>query len=183
MPLVVRFIRAFSTTLHLSARVFRERAYQGIAAGGTLMFFCVYMFVPVWFVPGNTLAFELTQVTFLGYGLLIALALMTGALLSLEVFAFRRSRAHGMRAAGEGSVGLVASLTGGVLAAASCGCGTGILLGAIGLGGGAFFVAANQTIIVAVMLLVVAVGLYFSARRAAGICAVCRIPAQEHLLH
>ena len=161
------------TTLRASASVFQKSSYRAISVSGALVFFGVYLLVPVWLVPGNTLAFELSRMTALGYALLATLALMTGVLLSFELFAFRRSRTQGLRAAGESGIGLIASLTGGVLAAASCGCGIGILLGVLGLGGGALFVAANQSGIIAVMLVVVATGLYFSARRAAGLCVTC----------
>ena len=172
-----RFIRPLSVVLKGSGSVFRERGYQVVAALGAFTFFGLYLLVPVWLVPGNTLSFELGLIAPLNYVLLAALALMTGVLLALELFSFRRSRAQGLRVAGEGGTGLIASLAGGVLAAASCGCGTGLLLGALGLGGGAFFVAANQTPIVIILLGVVIVGLYFSARRAAGLCVACRMPA------
>ncbi len=161
------------TTLHAGASVFRKPLYGIISIASALVFFSVYLLVPVWLVPGNTLALELSRMTALNYALLAALALMTGVLLSFELFAFRRSRTRSLRAAGESGIGLVASFTGGVLAAASCGCGIGILLGVLGLGGGALFVAANQSYIVLAMLVVVAIGLYFSARRAAGLCVTC----------
>ncbi len=153
--------------------VFRKRIYQIIAAASALVLFCLYLLVPVWLVPGNTLPLELGLISPLNDVLLAVLALMTGVLLALEVFSFRRSRAQGVRVVGEGGTGIIASLAGGVLAAASCGCGTGLLLGAIGMGGGALFVAANQTSIVILLLGVVTVGLYFSSRRAAGLCSVC----------
>ncbi len=164
------------TMLRAGASVFRNPLYGAISAGSAVVFFGVYLLVPVWLVPGNTLAFELSQITALDYALLATLALMTGILLSFELFAFRRSRTQGLRTAGESGIGLIASLTGGVLAAASCGCGVGILLGVLGLGGGALFVAANQSGIIVAMLVVVAIGLYFSARRAAGLCVTCRVP-------
>ena len=175
MTAITRFAHTFLTTLRTGAGVFREGVYRGVAAAGVFVSFGTYVLVPVWLIPGNTFALEFSQMTLLNYGLLGALALMTGVLLALELFAFRRSRTQGLRAAGEGGVGFIASLAGGVLTAASCGCGTGILLGVLGLGGGALFVAANQTAIAAAMLGIVAVGLYFSARRAAGVCATCRI--------
>ncbi len=175
MTAVTRFARVSLMMFSASAAVFRERIYQGIVAVSVLVFFGMYLLVPVWLIPGDTFALEFAQMKIFNYGLLFALALMTGALLALEFFAFRRSRIQGFRAVSKSGVGVAASLAGGILTVASCGCGTGILLGVLGLGGGAFFVAANQTAIAAVMLAVVAVGLYFSARRAAGICATCRV--------
>lgn len=172
---MTNFTRAVSRTIRGGASIFRERIYVAISIASSLVFLSLYLLVPVWVVPGNTIAFELDLLTPTNYALLGMLALMTGALLSLEVFALRRSRSNGLRAAGEGSIGLAASLTGGILAAASCGCGLGILLGIVGLGGGAIFVATHQTAIVVGMLSVVTVGLYFSARRAAGLCATCSV--------
>lgn len=168
-------MNAFITSVLLSAQVFRQRAYIVLAILSGTLFFALYLLTPVWLVPGTTLSYEISHLTLLSMVLLVGLALMTGLLLSLEVFSFRRSRSAGLTSAGEGSIGLVASLTGGILAAASCGCGTGILLGVIGLGGGAIFIAEHQILVVSFMLAVVAVGLYFSARRAAGICATCHI--------
>lgn len=172
---MISLLRSLSTIVSASSTVFRERVYIGMTVVSSLALFGLYLLVPVWLVPGNTLAFEMTQLSLLNAGLLGALALATGVLLSFEVFAFRRTRASGARAAGEGSVGLLASLAGGILASASCGCGIGILLGVVGLGGGTLFVVAHQTLIVVVMLVVVVIGLYFSARKAAGICATCSV--------
>ena len=153
-------------------RVLRDPRYAALALFGTVLFLVLYLGVPALFVPGETLPFELTHFTTLGGGALVLLALMSGALFTLEVYAFRISRAVAPSAVGESGAGLVASLLGGILAAASCGCGAGILLGAIGLGGGALFVVAHQTAIIVAMLAIVTVGLYYSARRAAGICPV-----------
>ncbi len=169
-----RFERQLSLILHGSMSVFRRHTYQIIATTGTFFLFCLYLLVPILLVPGNTLSFELETISLLDYVLLFALALMTGILLTLELFSFRHSRAQGLHVVGESGTGIVASLVGGVLATASCGCGIGILLGAIGLGGGAFFVTENQTPIIIILLGIVMVGLYFSARRAAGLCNTCK---------
>ena len=113
-----------------------------------LALFCLYLFVPVWFVAGNTLSLELGLISPFNYALLVALALVTGILFALELFSFRRSRTQGLRVVGEGGTGIIASIVGGVLATASCGCGVGLMLGAIGLGGSTLFVVANQTPII-----------------------------------
>ena len=152
-----------------------KQAYFLLAAAGALVVFALYLFIPVWFIPANSVAFELAQASAAQYLLLAVLAALTGMIVALEVFSFRRSRGVKVSAAGGSGAGLVASLAGGVLAAGSCGCGTGILLGILGLGGGTLFVVANQTAIVLVMLVAVAIGFYFSARRAAGVCATCRV--------
>jgi len=166
----------FLSIVRTSVSIFREPLYAGLALAGAVLFLVIYIFIPIWLVPGNSLAYTLAQASFLSYLLLTVLALMTGMLLSFEVFAFRRSRTQALgKVAGEGGAGFVASLIGGVLAAASCGCGIGILLGVLGLGGATLFVIANQTLISVVMIGVVATGLYFSARRVAGVCATCHV--------
>ena len=168
-------IKAFASIFRGSIGVFRERRYQGTALLGALVLFILYVYVPVWVVPGTTLAFELSLISPANYVLLGALALMSGILFSFELYSFRRSRRQGLRAFGAGSTGLLASIFGGVITAASCGCGVGILLGVIGIGGGTLFIATHQMAIVTIMLGIVMVGLYFSARRAAGLCATCSV--------
>lgn len=155
------------------AQVFRNWKNVLIATVSACLFFSLYLLVPVWLVPGNSLLFSLSQLSLLNTALLGLLAFTTGVLFTFELFAFRKSQSNRVVSASTGSAGLLASLAGGILAAASCGCGVGILLGVIGLGGGTVFVVANQTYIVVGMLLIVLVGVYFSARRAAGICATC----------
>ena len=161
--------------LGASAGVFRDARYVLLVFVWAFLFLTLYLLVPALLVPGESLPFEFAHLTTLSGVLLVALALMTGVLAAFETYAYFNSRRVGVEVVGRDSVGLVASVVGGILAAASCGCGVGILLGAIGLGGGALFVAAHQFTIILVMLAVVLVGLYFSARRAAGICATCRV--------
>ncbi|MHB1163359.1 MAG: hypothetical protein ACYCZZ_02460 [Minisyncoccota bacterium] len=163
--------RPFLTIRRASVSVFKKPIYAVIAVGSALVFFGMYLIVPTLLVPGNSLSFELALISPSNYVLLATLALMTGMLAAFELFSLRRSRANGFRSAGKRSVGFVASITGGVLAAASCGCSAGILLGVVGLGGGTLFATQNQTSIVVVLLGIVLIGLYFSARRVAGICS------------
>lgn len=164
-------VRPFLTIRRASVSVFKKPAYALLAIGSALVFFGMYLIVPVLLVPGNSLSFELALISPGNFLLLATLALMTGMLAAFELFSLRRSRAHGLRSAGRQSAGFVASITGGVLAAASCGCGVGILLGVVGLGGGTLFATQNQMPIVVALLGIVFIGLYFSARRVAGICS------------
>lgn len=168
-------VRLLQPIFRTSVAVLRERVYQILTLGTALGFFGLYLVIPASLVPGDSLSFELARLTPINVALLAALALMTGMMLSFELYAFKRSRRNGLAAVGEESVGIAASVMGGILAAASCGCGIGLLLGAVGLGGGALFVAANQTGIVLAMLGIVTIGLYFSARRAAGMCTFCLV--------
>ncbi|GEM_PF-2740535 len=168
----------FSTTRTLvraSGEILRTPKHFALALIGALLFFALYFFVPVWIVPGNSPSFELSLISPLNFFLLSLLALMTGILFSLEWYSLARTKGSAaVKTAGGGGVGILASMAGGILAAASCACSVGIFLGLIGLGGGALFVAAHQTLVVLVFVGITAFGLYFSARRAAGICATCR---------
>lgn len=163
------------STFSMSMQVFRDVRYVLLAFVWALLFLTLYLLVPALLVPGESLPFEFAHLTQVSSVLLVVLALLSGVLAAFETYAFFNSHRIGARAIGRDGAGLLASLVGGILAAASCGCGVGILLGAIGLGGGALFVAAHQFTIILLMLAVVLVGLYFSARRAAGICATCRV--------
>lgn len=175
MTKVRRFGLQFLLILRKSSQIFQGRTYQVIAIIGTIFLFCLYVFLPILLVPGNTLRLELEIISPFNYVLLFILALATSFLITLEIFSFLHSRAQGLRIIGEGGTSIFASLVEGVLAAASCGCGTGILLGAIGLGGSTIFVSVNQIPITISLLSIVIVGLYFSARRAANLCDSCTI--------
>lgn len=158
-----------------SADVFQDHRYQSIALTSTLLFFFVYLLVPAWLIPGNSLAFELSLLSPLEYALLFSFALLTGVSVALEVFIFRRLRREKLQTAGKGSVGVLTSLVGGTLAAASCACSSAIFLGIFGLGASALFLATHQLAIIFAMFGVGLIGLYFSARRASGLCATCSV--------
>lgn len=154
-----------------AARILRQPPYHAYAATAALLVFAFYIVVPVLLVPGNTFRIEFDLITPLALTLLIILAAMTGTIIALEIFSFRRAKTARLQTVGEGGAGILASLMGGIIAAASCGCGIGVLLSVFGLGGGALFITEHQTPVILLFLALVAVSLYYSARRAAGICA------------
>jgi hypothetical protein len=154
-----------------AAGILKQRPYRTYAFTASVLVFMLYIVVPVLLVPGNTFRIEFELLTPIALTLLILLAAMTGMIIALEVFSFRRSKAARLGAVGEGGAGIVASITGGIIAAASCGCGIGVLLGVFGLGGGALFITKHQAPVILFFLTLVAVSLYYSTRRAAGICA------------
>ncbi len=156
---IATFLGPFSN----AARVLRRPRYLALAVLFALGFLALYLFIPVWLVPGNTLKVELGLITRHNDVLLAVLALITGALWTLQIYLFQNPGTGG-RASATCGISLFSSIAGGV-AAASCGCGYAIILGAFGFTGAAPFMLAHETVFVLALLFIVGAGLYLTARR------------------
>lgn len=150
-------ISAFATATRILARP----RYFTLAAVLSLAFFLLYLYIPAWLVPGNTIKLELGLLTLRTGILLAALALVTGVLWTLQTYLFINRGA--IKGAATCSIGFLSSIAGGV-AAASCGCGYAIILGVFGLAGAAPFMLAHETLVVLVLLIFVATGLLLTVR-------------------
>jgi hypothetical protein len=164
-------MRNIPAVIRTARGILARSPYRTYAIAAALLMFAFYIVVPVLLVPGNTFRIEFDLITPASLLMLVALASMTGMIVALEIFSFRRMRAARLSSVGEGGAGIIASLAGGVMAAASCGCGLGVLLGFFGLGGSALFITEHYPIALSFFLAAVALSLSYSARRAAGICS------------
>ncbi len=172
-------MRGFINTLLLIPRAtqitLKRPKYQLITIIAAVVFPVLSITVPVLFVSGNDLSFQLELMTTIDYILLGILSLISALLVSMQIYVLSGSESSKkLSIAGQGSVGIVASLFGGITIA-SCGCSVGILLGLIGLGGGSLFIASHKVYLMVSMIALVMVGVYLTARRVLGECATCHI--------
>ena len=150
--------------------VFGDRRYQIGAFLFAVSFFLLSLYVPVWFIPENTLALVLHMLRWQGLAALVLLAVASGLLTAINIFLIKR-RVAGVTTV-EGGFGLAAALSAAVLLT-SCGCGIGIIVGIFGIGlGGAAFLTTHQFVISLIALVIVLIGLYISLRK---VNAVCRV--------
>lgn len=147
-------------------------------SGLTILLILLYLLIPVWLTPGNSIAFQLSLLTIRDYILFIALSAVTALLILMQVFLFLRSKKDRVGAVGQGSVGVSSALFGGLLATAACSSCIAVILGFLGAGS-VFFVLENQPYVVAAALVLVGVALYFSARRVQRYCESCEIPPNK----
>lgn len=131
-----------------------------------------YVFIPVWRIPGNSLSFRLSLFRPRDYFLFLLLSATTSLLVLMQAYLFLNSKRDRVLAVGQGSVGALSALFGGLLATAGCSSCIAVLIGFLG-SGGVFFVIENQPYVVAGAIALVLLGLYFSARRVLEYCKDC----------
>lgn len=151
-------------------------------AGLTVLLFAAYVFLPVWLTPGNDLSFQLSILLPRDYALFAALSGVTALLILMQIYVqirVRKSRAA-LTAVGSSGVSLGSAIFGGLLATAACTSCIAALVGFLGAGS-VFFVLEHQTPIVAGALVLVAIGLIYSARRVMGYCESCEINPIDQL--
>lgn len=160
-----------ATIIFASKTVLEKRSYKLWFAVLTVIIIFAYILIPVWLTPGNTLSFQLSLLKTKDYVLFFILSSVTALLLLMQVFLLRskKKRAETM---GQGGVGIFSALFGGLLATAACSSCIAAILGFLGAGS-VFFVLENQPYIVLGAIILVAVSLYFSARRIQGYCNDC----------
>lgn len=152
----------------------QSRAYLLWFFGLTVVFIALYILVPVWLTPGNSISFQLSLLTIKDYALFVSLSFVTALLILMQVFLFLRSKKDRAGAVGQGGVGVSSAFFGGLLATAACSSCIAAILGFMGAGS-VFFVLENQPYVVAIALALVLIALYFSARRVKNYCDSCEV--------
>lgn len=156
--------------------------YMTSLGGLTVLLFAAYVFLPVWLTPSNDLSFQLSVLLPRDHALFAALSVITALLILMQTYVQIRVRRRrtAITAVGSGGVSVASAMFGGLLATTACTACIAALLGFLGAGS-VFFVLEHQTIIVTVALVLVAVGLVFSARRVMGYCDSCEVNPLDQL--
>lgn len=140
-----------------------------------IIFLALFIAIPVWTVPANTLSFQLNIFRTQDYVLMMFLAILVGLNIALRVYAYKLKRAQALSQAvlaGSASGGL--GIFGAIAGTAICASCLATLFGVVGLGtGSVFFVLNNQTYFLLGAAVAMLVSLYFSARKINRVCASC----------
>ena len=137
-----------------------------------LMFLSLYVMLPVWVIPGNDIAFQLSLFSAVEATLLIVLSVLTALLFTMQVFLFARV---GKRAFSDGGTGVLSGVGATVVGTASCvGCSIGIALGFLGMGAVLFLIEYQIPIMLGALALFL-FALFLIARRINGHCTACEI--------
>lgn len=155
-------------------QIFIEKQYITWSVVLSVLIFALYIFLPVWLIPGNDPLFQLSILRLQDFILFAMLSFMTALLILMQIFLTQRSKKERAGAIGRGSVGVSSSLFGGLLATAACpGCIT-TLLGFLGAGS-IFFVIENQMYFLAGAIVLTFTAIYFTARRINRHCKSCNV--------
>lgn len=135
-----------------------------------LVFFSIFVFIPVFSIPGNSLSFQLSIFTFWNYVLMILLSSLIGLMISMQVYSHRVKKS--MKGAGKGVVGGFSSIMAGLFGTASCSSCVAALFGFLGVGT-VFFLIQYQWYIVGISLFLMSISIYFTSLSIEKNCEAC----------
>jgi len=144
--------------------------YKILFISSALILFFVLVLIPAQAVPGNTFSLQLTLFTSQDYIVIIFLALLYALFITMQVFLMRFSKrvASGVGSAVGGGVGAVFAGVAGTAFCVSC---LAPLFAFFGIGfGGVLFVLEYRIYFVVAISILMAIAIYFTARRIVKIC-------------
>lgn len=152
--------------------VLKERKYLLIFLLSSMVFFALFVFIPIWTVSGNTLATQLSIFTARDYVVLVLLSSLSSLFITMQVYVMRhRKRVEGISVTTAGGLG---ALFAGVAGTAFCAACLAPLFALVGIGfGGVVFVLEYRWYFVVVTTLLLLLAIYLTARKINRICISC----------
>lgn len=157
-------------------KVLGTRSYLLIFFASAVASFLSLVTLPLYTVPGNTLALQLKIFTAKDYLLMVFLSLLAGLNLALSWYGFVQQKkiSGASQAVAGGAVSTIAGIFGAVVATASCFSCLMALLGLVGLGlGSALFILKNQSYFLLGAIALMLLSLYFATRKVGKVCDLC----------
>lgn len=155
-------------------KTFVQPTDYAVALGVSAAVFALFVLVPVWTTPGNDVAFQLHLLSWPVLTLMVALSLLNGVLVHMQLWLRKRRLADSAGKQAAGAVGILVSSIAATMACAAC---YSSLLALFGLGG-TIFVATYRWWFAAFALSLTLFALYHTSRRVLGLCDACKIPAK-----
>lgn len=153
--------------------VFKTRNYLLIFFVSAVVLFLSLVAIPLFTIPGNTVAFQLKIFTAQNYLLMAFLSVLAGLNLALSWYGFIQKKKIGSASQSvvTGTASTIAGIFAAVVGTASClGCLV-ALLGLVGLGvGSALFILKNQSLFLGGAILLMLIAIYFSAKKVNKLC-------------
>ncbi len=153
--------------------VLKTKRQLAIAIFSSLFMLLLALYIPVLTIPGNTIEFQLSLMSWDYAVLLVVFAMLFGLSIGLHTYLSPR---HGnsiiVKGTKETSSG-VAGIAGTLFAGKLCPVCLSAILGAFGLGGSALFLFSFRNEILIASVLVLLLSIYFGGKRVANICEHC----------
>lgn len=151
---------------------FRKPLYRRLFGFSFFAFFALFVFIPVWAVPGNTLSIQLELFTARDYAVLVLLSLLSSLFITLQGYIMRQKRK--MRSACTAAVGGGSALFAGIAGTAFCASCLAPLFAFFGIGfGGAVFVLEYRNYVIVGIALLLIIAIYLTARKIHNVCTSC----------
>ncbi len=170
-------MKDFIFQINLAIRtVFKARNYLLIFFVSAAGLFLSLVAIPLFTIPGNTIAFQLKIFTTQNYLLMAFLSVLAGLNLATSWYGFIQKKKIGgaSQSAVTGATSTIAGIFGAVVGTASCLSCLVALLGLVGLGvGSALFILKNQSYFLLGAIALMIISLYFAARKVNKVCDSC----------
>lgn len=151
---------------------FKRKNYILLFIGAFLVMVILLVLIPVWTVPGNTLATQLDIFTARDYAVIVLLSSLSALFIAMQAFVMHERK----KIAGAGTAigGGVGALFAGIAGTAFCASCLAPLFAAFGIGfGGVVFVLNYRWYFVVVITLLLLIAIYLTARKINKVCTSC----------
>lgn len=158
--------------------VFKERNYFLAFVLIAMVFFGLFIYIPVMTIPGNDMRFQLSIYSQKDYVLMFLLAMLVGLNFSLQIYSFKKQRKQHdlLKSTGQAAVSGISGVFGVIVGTAACVSCLAFFFGLIGLGvGSTIFVLNNQSYFLVGAIILLIISLYYTSKKVNGICNNCSI--------
>lgn len=161
--------------LSATIRVLKQPRFTLLCIAVALIFFALFVALPIFTTPGNSFGFQLSIFRTQDFVLMSLLALLVGLNTAFVALDWQQKRdARQIQKVAQGAATGTLGIFGAVVGTAACASCLASLFGLIGLGtGSVFFVLKNQSYFLLGSLSLILVSLYFSARKINRVCTLC----------
>lgn len=160
----------FKIIYRMSKRVLKSNPYYYIFPALSIIILSIFMLLPVYLTPGNTLGFQLNLFTPINYVLMIILALLVSLVISMQLYNYRLRKSAAI--SGTVAVGGFSGITATIFGTASCASCVAAIFGFLGVGT-VFFLIKYQWYIVSLSVIFLLLSLYFTSSSLEKNCLVC----------
>lgn len=154
-----------------SKKVFHSRESFKIFIITSFLFLALFILLPIFLTPGNSLIFQLGVFTFWNYVLMISLSGLIGLMISMQVYTYKIKKSA--KGSGKGVVGGFSGFVAGIFGTAACSSCVAAIFGFLGLGT-VLFLVEYQWYIVGISLALVLVSIYLTSLGIEKNCEVCK---------
>tara|TARA_B100000745_G_scaffold77587_1_gene47082 strand:- start:934 stop:1431 length:498 start_codon:yes stop_codon:yes gene_type:complete len=149
-----------------------KKKYSVLFAVISLIMLSLFVLVPTWTVPGNTVSSQLTVFTPTDLFILALLTIISALYMTMQIFVMRTGRKiQGVGATVGGAFG---ALFAGITGTAFCASCLAPLFAIFGIGfGGLIFILEYRLYFVAGILALMFIALYLTARKIKRVCVTC----------
>lgn len=157
------------------SRTLKDKVSLAILIISASSLLILFIAIPVFTIPGNTLQFQLKTFRTQDYTLMLFLSVLAGLNFALYWFALKQRKSRGVtQSVAGGTASGIAGIFGAMVGTATCASCLAALFGLVGLGtGSVFFVLKNQSYFLLGAIVLMLISIYFAARKVNKVCDSC----------